>query len=131
MHKEIYKQNTNQLSQDRTHTTIEPTPETMDDGSAKSLTKKRSREQLEDLSKKADMTNDSAPTPAGPADAKLTADGEPEKKKHRDNSQELDTKTDNVCPSLLSYSRQHAKLFLHRHSLQAPLGRQPHLHLLR
>ncbi|KAJ5890282.1 hypothetical protein N7504_011092 [Penicillium tannophilum] len=96
MHKEIYKQNTNELSQDRIPPTIEPTHETMDDGSAKSLAKKRSLEQLEEDSKKADMTNDSAPSPAGPADAKPTSDGEPEKKKHRDNSQERDTKTDNV-----------------------------------
>lgn len=100
MHKEIYKQNTNELSQDRIPPTIEPTHETMDDGSAKSLAKKRSLEQLEEDSKKADMTNDSAPSPAGPADAKPTSDGEPEKKKHRDNSQERDAKTDNVCPSL-------------------------------
>ncbi|KAJ5634959.1 uncharacterized protein N7484_008272 [Penicillium longicatenatum] len=95
MHKEIYKQNTNKLSQDQTPPTIEHTPETMDDGSAKSLTRKRSREQLEDGSKKADTTNDSAPTPIGLADAKLTSDGEPEKKKHRDDSQERDIKTDN------------------------------------
>jgi len=100
MHKEIYKQNANEFSQDRTPPTIEPTPETMDDGSAKSLTKKRSREQLEDGSKKAETTNDSAPTTAGLTDAKPTSDGEPEKKRYRDNSQERDTKTDNVCASL-------------------------------
>lgn len=100
MHKEIYKQNTNELSQDRTPPTIEPTPETMEDGSAKSLAKKRSLEQLGDGFKKSDTANDLAPTSAGPADAKPTSDGEPEKKKHRDNSQERDTKTDNVCPSV-------------------------------
>ncbi|KAJ5637006.1 hypothetical protein N7490_006885 [Penicillium lividum] len=98
-HKEIYETSTNPMLQDPKSSTIEPTLGNMDDESAKYPKKKRSHEQLEDASKKSDTTNDLAPTPAGPADANSTIGGEPEKKKHRDNSQERDTKTGNAFAS--------------------------------
>ncbi|KAJ5938522.1 hypothetical protein N7466_001656 [Penicillium verhagenii] len=74
---------------------IKTTSATMDDESARSLTKKRSREQLDDSSKKMEATSDSAACTARSVDAKFTMDGEPEKKRHRDGSQELEVKPDN------------------------------------
>ncbi|KAJ5215189.1 uncharacterized protein N7498_001596 [Penicillium cinerascens] len=60
--------------------------------------KKRSREQLEDeSSKKSEALGEAAQEPiqTEPSDETSAAKGEPEKKRHRDNSQEPDTKTDN------------------------------------
>ncbi|KAJ6013748.1 hypothetical protein N7540_008339 [Penicillium herquei] len=74
---------------------LEPSTAGMDanDESTKSLNKKRSREQLEDSFKKSDRREHSAQGPPSDAVAiKSTTDGEPEKKRHRDNSQEPEPK---------------------------------------
>ncbi|KAJ5728868.1 uncharacterized protein N7483_003376 [Penicillium malachiteum] len=66
------------------------------DESTQSLNKKRSLEQLEDGSKKFDTIKPSArEPPSDTAGIKSTTDGEPEKKRHRDNSQEPEPKADN------------------------------------
>ncbi|KAJ5717058.1 hypothetical protein N7488_002704 [Penicillium malachiteum] len=62
------------------------------DESTKGLTKKRSREQLEVGSNKPDTTM--REVPSGTPNI-MSIDGEPEKKKHRDNSQEPEPKADN------------------------------------
>ncbi|KAJ5915881.1 hypothetical protein N7454_010788 [Penicillium verhagenii] len=84
-----------QSSHDPEQSEIKPTATAMDDETARSLTKKRSREQLDDSSKKTEATSDSAACTARSVDAKFTVDGEPEKKRHRDGSQELEVKPDN------------------------------------
>ncbi|KAJ5569693.1 uncharacterized protein N7459_009123 [Penicillium hispanicum] len=96
---------TNTQSQDTEQSSIEPSSapppkqsDAMDDESAKVPKKKRSREQLEDeSSKKSEALGEAAQEPiqTEPSDETSAAKGEPEKKRHRDNSQEPDTKTDN------------------------------------
>ncbi|KAJ5172662.1 hypothetical protein N7492_005255 [Penicillium capsulatum] len=69
---------------------IEGASSTTEGDDSKAPKKKRSREQLEEGAKKPEASEVTAQT-VGP-DGKTT-EGEPEKKRHRDNSQERDTKT--------------------------------------
>ncbi|KAJ5087553.1 hypothetical protein N7456_011169 [Penicillium angulare] len=95
------KQNNNNNSnlQGPQRSTPTDTPSsTRDDESYKSLNKKRSREQLEDSGPKNDTKNDTVQDPiyTNSAGAKSTTDGEREKKRPRDDSQERETKTENA-----------------------------------
>ncbi|KAJ5081689.1 hypothetical protein NUU61_009953 [Penicillium alfredii] len=90
---------TNPISQDTDKSAAESTsgattnPPDNADEAAKVPKKKRSREQLEDDSKGSGAVTTTEPKSA-PLDEKATVEGEPEKKKHRDNSQERESKTD-------------------------------------
>ncbi|KAJ5273148.1 hypothetical protein N7478_008273 [Penicillium angulare] len=103
--------NTNAKLQDPKRSTTTDTPSsTIDDESFKALNKKRSLEQLEDSGTKNDTKNDPVqePTSTSPANAKSTTDGEREKKRHRDNSQEREIKNENDTNNPISHQQAFA-----------------------
>lgn len=102
---------TNKQMQDTAQPTTEGASGTTESDASKALTKKRSREQLDENTKKPEASQ--APSQAVGPDGK-TMEGEPEKKRHRDNSQERDTKTADVCLTHPSVSRRiwHANIHL-------------------
>ncbi|KAJ5502464.1 hypothetical protein N7463_005338 [Penicillium fimorum] len=76
---------------------LETTARGNEDDSSQTLKKKRSREQLEDdVSKNPHAATDPAPglTEAASSDEKATTEGQPEKKRPRDNSEERKAKVD-------------------------------------
>jgi Ran-binding protein 3 len=80
-----------------TQNNLETTAGGNEDDSSQTLKKKRSREQLEDdVSKNSHAITDPAPglTETTPSDEKSTAEGQPEKKRPRDNSEERKAKVD-------------------------------------
>jgi hypothetical protein len=103
---------------------LETTTGGNEDGSSQTLKKKRSREQLEDdVSNKPHATTDSAPSLTEPtsSDEKDAAEGQPEKKRPRDNSEERKTKVDQA--SLASILRNRS-LFTANTRLLADLHRE-------
>lgn len=79
-----------------TQDSLEPTVGGIEDDSSQTLKKKRSREQLEDdASKHSHTATDPAPgLTETTSDEKSTAEGQPEKKRPRDNSEERKAKVD-------------------------------------
>lgn len=85
---------TNNQMQDTANPTIEGAPGTAESDESKVPKKKRSREELDEGIKKPEAPQ--VPFQMVDTDG-TTTEGEPEKKRHRDNSQERDAKTADVC----------------------------------
>lgn len=95
-------QDTPATKQNPTSTTAATMPS--DDHSTQVLKKKRSHEQLDanaSIDSEAAAESAQKPAQAEPAEEKSTDVKEPEKKRHRDGSQEQETKADKVRPPLI------------------------------